>query len=273
MKKAFNKNVFYLILMVVFLVLLISVRLKGLYDEVLVTQVYNSVMPSDSSSTDGFSMKTAEKNISLGKDTAAVVLSLRPGDTYKGSMVVKSHSNEKKNFFMTATQDLKVGNADPKVLGIEFSPEKFELNGKEWKLVDYVLTVPKDIEKKDYVGLVSLRDDKSYRTAENMNIVYAVGVEFRVNVTDVPLVYEYTRGIGFDQPSEIAVKFVLKDIQKILAVVFLLLCVLFLVLAVKYSKKEKKELKSKEPSESKPVKKVVSQKTVKKISKVVKAKK
>jgi hypothetical protein len=227
-------KILYGILIVFFASLLIFIRLQRVYDDTIL-KVYEMVPTSENG---GFTMVSVEKNVSLGKDTAAVVVNLKPGQQYSGSLLVKNHKDEASLFSFTTVEGIQqyplADGVEPRDASVFLTLEadSFNLEPHEWRFVNYTLMVPEDFALGEYDGMLSLRDGSLYTTNEGMSIAFAVGVEFKVDVTDEVQNYEYTRLIEDLNINEIAFDATLLELTKIFGLFFVFLTIFFLYKAV-----------------------------------------
>lgn len=227
-------KILYGILILFFASLLIFIRLQRVYDDTFL-KVYE-VIPT--SKNGGFSMMSVEKNVSLGEDTAAIVVNLKPGQKYSGSLLIKNHKNEASDFAFTVSDSIQKypladgEEAKDDVVALELEPDKFYLQAHEWRFVKYTLNVPNDLALGQYDGMLSLRDGSIYNTNDGMSVAFAVGVEFKVEVSNELQEYEYTRLIEDVDINEIAFDATLLELTKIFGLFFVFLTIFFLYKAV-----------------------------------------
>ncbi len=226
-----ESKVLYLVLVLFFASLLIFVRLERVYEDT-VQEVYEVVPSSDSG---GFTMFNVQKVVSLEKDTAAAMMSLKPGQEFEGDLLVKNHEDKAAGFFISVFDDLQMADAEDRDFeraGIELMPAEFELEPNEWKVISYVLTVPEDMEYGSYEGLVSVRKKGTYVTSEGMSVAFAVGVEFKLDVAEELKDYEYVNIIDEFSVEDVAKEAMLLELVKIAGFFFVLLTIFFLYKAV-----------------------------------------
>lgn len=239
MKKSSNKKYLYIVLVVIFAILVIFLRAQKVYDEVLVNEIYEQIPTSDSG---GFMLKKGERNLGLEQPAAAKFVSLKPGESYEGVLVAKNNESDF-DFMLTFFGDL----ADDKEgvhPEIKFEEKDFMLKTKEWRVLKYVLTIPEDIELGKHKGVVTLRKNQLLQNEEGVNIAYAIGVEFYMEVTDEPVGYEYEQLVDPDlKLSDLAMGHVLNDLKKVLGVIFGVLAIFFLYKAVSDDRRKKKKKK------------------------------
>jgi len=185
MKKKFVKY-FYILFVLIFVILLVFIRLQKFYNDE--TDRVLNIMPS--STSHGFTLRTAQKNISLDEETSKIIISLKPGDEFKGSLLVKNYESFSENFSFMRMNDFHREQGEA-LIDIELSPEELVLEPKEWKIVSYVIKVPEDIELNDYRGVVSVKGSDVITRDDGMDMIFSVGVEFLINVSDDPVEYEY----------------------------------------------------------------------------------
>ncbi len=243
MVKKRNNKILYFVLVLMFVLFGLFFREQVVYENSLVEDVYE-IIPS--SVDKGFTMQTAERNLEF-MDTAAKVVSLKPGDTYEGHMIVKNYGHADESKFLFKQFD---GFVDPelsKKISLEFESEDFILKSREWRLLPYVLTVSEDLEEGDYTGVVTVREDVLYNGADpNMHIAVAVGVEFQINVSNEPKNYVYEDKIDKSvELHDIAMRYVIKDIKLILGFVSIVLCFVFLYLGLASGSKKKNNKRKK----------------------------
>lgn len=243
MKKNNNKvqKILFIFLILVFAGLAIFMREQKVYEHKLVDEIYNMV-PSNGA---GVSMKKGERNISLETETGYQALSMKPGDVFEGTLVVKNHESHPDNFNFTLFGDLSPKNGGIKPI-IELEDTKFSLDALEWGVHKYKIIIPEDIEMGDYLGTVTVSNDTVTDNGNGVGLIFAVGVEFKINVSDDPIHYEYQNLVDPDLSlKKWAFDTVLMDLKRIVGGLFAILAVVFLYLAVVSDKKKSKAKKKK----------------------------
>lgn len=217
----------YLIIAVLFVVLFLTLRLKTVY-EASVLAAYE-VIPS--TTNEGFSLKTIQKRADLGEDekSAKIELALKPGDTHRGTMLIKNYEHRDHEFMFKLFDDIKPFSEDSDAdVQVEIlSEDPFVLKGKEWRVIPYIIHVSPDAESKIYKGLFGVGKTKLAKQ-DGTNVALLVGVEAEVEVSPELEGYEYVDLMEEIKPSEVVWQYMWIEIQRILAGIFAVLSIYFM---------------------------------------------
>lgn len=287
-KSKSNKStlIIKIVLISLFALVLFYIRLDRVYDDRV-----NELIDIIPSTGEGFSMKRVEKNITL-ENSAAYIASLKPGEKYKTSLLVKNHYPSTENYVMlsygfrkskmdfygnlldpeTALEEIEeevstvvieegvsieetmeaaideegvetkseVYNegVDYAVPTMEFELDKYTLAADEWRIIDVIIDVPEDVEPGYYETIAALERDKTYKR-NGVNMVFAVGVEFKLDISDQPEQFEYQRIIADVDIDDLAMETVVIEAKKIVGVAFAFLALFFFYKAFTYKGKKK----------------------------------
>ncbi len=223
-KKNNRIKILYIVLIAIFAVLLLFVRGQRVYKDTL-KEAYE-VIPTYGS---GFTMQVVEKNITNGDGEASIIASLRPGDVYDGSLLIKNHDSRAGDFIFPIFGDLGRfvdPNGDVKIT-MELDPDTIHLLSGEWAIIHYKITIPEDLPYGDYEGLISLRRDETVER-NGISLTYAVGVNVKLNVAEEPVVHQYQTVIQDIELKEFSMNAVFADLKRSIGGFFVILTIYFL---------------------------------------------
>ncbi len=254
-----KRTIFQFALLILFAAMLFYVRLDRVYD--IAYEANKEAVKSLPSG--GFSLRALDTNVSLDEPSAAVVISERPGETFEGTFLVKNHYDRKVNLSLIAHAaypgDLEGLTPDERkdfnVRLISVDDTLIELGPREWKLVDYYVIVPDDLELNDYEGMVSLTESQGNKL-DGVNLAYGVAVNFEIEVTDEPQDYQYEDHMDSSLSiHSLAMEKVYIEMQKIIGVGFAFLALFFFYMAFRSNKPVEHKKESSKKKETKKTKK------------------
>ncbi len=255
--KGKSKKIIIVIILLLVTAALIWLRLDRVYEKSL--KEYNlALYPTDERMNQ--TITNINKNITLGDEVHQhEVVSLKPGETHRGFVAVKNHQNNERLFVMNHKMELVDENESETIeesaieMADDASVEKtssdedqikpyldsypkdpFSLGPEEFQIIDYEIVVPEDTPYGNYEGLLRFYDYDQELNENQVNIITAVGIKIRLEVTDSPKYYEYKMII--QNPEDLAKTAVIKNLLFILSVIFSLLCIVFLYIAIKSKK-------------------------------------
>ncbi len=165
-------------------------------------------------------------------DSQKLILSLKQGGTFEGNFAIKNHQDAA-NFIIEYDPVVVVNDDGTEVEYDVFEDKSFKnvfLETDEFIFYDYKVVVPEDLPEGDYVTSLrfyssSQRDEKDI-DATYVKIIYAVGIELNLNVSDEPIDYEYDYVIA--NYDEMALQSLIVDIKNMGMVFFAALALFFL---------------------------------------------
>jgi len=230
-----KKHLGYLIIAALFIILFINLRLRFVYEQAN-TEVFE-VIPT--SSDKGFTLKSLQRNTAAEKGKEAkIIISLKPGDTYEGTLLVKNYNESEdefqfKYFGELSKYDTTNENLEKEVSINVMTPDLFYLDAREWRVIPYTIYAGKELEKnRAYSGIVGVGTTALIQN-DNTNIALLVGVETDVEVTDTPKAYEYNVLMENVTPDELIAKYILREGERILAGIFAVIAIYFMYMAFK----------------------------------------
>lgn len=179
------------------------------------------------------SMTNINRNISLdsGKSGKSI-LSLSPGQTYKGEVVVKNHSESsnftiKKEIFKKVEDKSSEQKEQPTIIPlISYLEDEIYIDKGDIAYVEYEVFVPKNTPEGNYLGLLQAYPIK-LDTEPAMKVILAAGVKIELEVTNSPK--NYTYGDIFSNPYLLAKQSLFHYSKIITAIFFSLLSLSFII--------------------------------------------
>jgi len=236
MKKILKKKTTVVALVLLFIVI---ATLRFLSAHVQYTGEYKEMIyPSQN---DGYSMRNVTHNESFDfeENTRNIYLSLRPGDSYQGSLILKNHEGKDREYRLSF-QPIKSNEESNEVAVdsdrsiLQFEEDIVYLEPKEFKQVSYTLNVPEDLEEGEYFVPILMHPLDQELGDANVKIVAAVGIKLYLEVTDNPQDYEYNMVLS--DPEELAFKKVMYELRIFISVLFGILALVFMLKAFLHKK-------------------------------------
>ena len=144
-KKSFRKrNIFYFIIISIFVLLLVYVRLDRVYEDSKM-EAYNFF--PNSHSDGGVTIKNADINLDV-ENSAPIIISVQPGETHEGQIMVKSYERAESDFVFNFFGDIAYSRQEEVVMNaIKEAEENEELEEKNEDSTEELIEENDEIEE------------------------------------------------------------------------------------------------------------------------------
>ena len=217
-----SKNYYTIGLFVLFAAILSSVYLTSYYNK-SVAELNRRIFPTiEKGYFTLFSMQTPVDTKGIG-----VIAALRPGETYEGSVGIKSYDKTSRRTFrlaITPSENKSPDHTDLERSYVSFKTQDASIEPEGVAIIPFSIHIPNEAKPGKYEGVIAAKNvDNDSRKVKNGELILDVAQGINVNVTVGNDVTPYTYSDRSKQAKDIAKSLVINRVRYIAAFILLLM--------------------------------------------------